>query len=330
MTGRAEGWIRRTTTGCVALLALIAGTVSYIHMHTLVALHGQPGWVASLTPLSVDGMIVAASTTLLAESRAGRRGGALPWALLVAGSIASLAANVAVAESALTGRIIAAWPSFALTASYELLTRQVRRSAPASDGQAPREAGDGHSPAPGWPCTAQRPGRDPAMALPRSANFSVRHGGGAGRPGRSGRASRRQRDRAPAWPVRTLGQACQERRTGRRVRGHQSKRSGRRRAGTATCCIARARSSRAMVTSLSCLRAGEGRVPRLLPVTHCEHAPSPIWGSDADSRTSGQIADSARVESPVLDHATSPGVPLRGRSGRFLEAGTRSWHARCR
>jgi hypothetical protein len=28
---------------------------------------GQPGWVASLTPLSVDGMIVAASTTLLAE-----------------------------------------------------------------------------------------------------------------------------------------------------------------------------------------------------------------------------------------------------------------------
>jgi len=160
VTGRAEGWIRRTTTGCVALLALIAGTVSYLHMHTLVALHGQPGWVASLTPLSVDGMIVAASTTLLAESRAGRRGGALPWALLVAGSIASLAANVAVAEPALTGRIIAAWPSFALTASYELLTRQVHRSAPASDGQAPREAGDGHSPAPGLAVhrTAPRPG----------------------------------------------------------------------------------------------------------------------------------------------------------------------------
>jgi Protein of unknown function (DUF2637) len=57
----------------LALLALIADTVSYLHMHRLVALHGQPGWVAALTPLSVDGMIVAASTTLLAESRAGRR-----------------------------------------------------------------------------------------------------------------------------------------------------------------------------------------------------------------------------------------------------------------
>ena len=134
MTGRADIWITRTTTGCVAL---IAGTVSYLHMHLLVAVHGQPGWVAVLTPLSVDGMIVAASTTLLAESRAGRRGGALPWALLVAGSIASLAANVAVAEPSLIGRIIAAWPSFALTASYELLTREVRRSAPAGGSKAP-------------------------------------------------------------------------------------------------------------------------------------------------------------------------------------------------
>jgi hypothetical protein len=94
----------------VALLALIAGTVSYLHMHRLVALHGQPGWVTSLTPLSVDGMIVAASTTLFAESRAGRRGAALPWALLAAGSIASLAANVAVAEPTMIGRIIAACP----------------------------------------------------------------------------------------------------------------------------------------------------------------------------------------------------------------------------
>jgi Protein of unknown function (DUF2637) len=113
----------------VAPLALIAGIVSYLHMHTLVALHGQPGWVAALTPLSVDGMIVAASTTLLADSRSGRRGGVLPWALLVAGSVASLAANVAVAEPTAIGRVIAAWPSFALTASYELLTHQVRGSA---------------------------------------------------------------------------------------------------------------------------------------------------------------------------------------------------------
>ncbi len=86
MTGRADRWIRRTTIGCVGLLALIAGTVSYLHMHLLVELHGQPGWVAALTPLSVEGIIAAASTTLLADSRAGGRGGFLPWVLLVVGS----------------------------------------------------------------------------------------------------------------------------------------------------------------------------------------------------------------------------------------------------
>jgi Protein of unknown function (DUF2637) len=127
--GRADRWIRRTTIGCVGLLALIAGTVSYLHMHLLVELHGQPCWVAALTPLSVDGMIVAASTTLLADSRGGGRGGFMPWALLVAGSAASLAVNVAVADPAMTGRVIAAWPSLSLIAAYELLMRQVRRAA---------------------------------------------------------------------------------------------------------------------------------------------------------------------------------------------------------
>jgi hypothetical protein len=119
----------------VAPLAVIAGTVSYLHMHQLVAGHGQPGWVAALTPLSVDGMIVAASTALLADSRPGGRGGLLPWVLLVTGSVASLAANVAVAEPTATGRVIAAWPSFALIGAYELLMRQVRRSADSIPGK---------------------------------------------------------------------------------------------------------------------------------------------------------------------------------------------------
>jgi hypothetical protein len=77
--------------------------------------------------------IADASTTLLADSRSGGRGGFLPWALLVVGSMASLAANVAVAESTATGWVIAAWPSFALIAAYEMLMRQVRRNAASGD-----------------------------------------------------------------------------------------------------------------------------------------------------------------------------------------------------
>jgi hypothetical protein len=74
-------------------------------------------------------MIVASSMTLLADSRLGHAGGLFPWLLLAAGSAASLAANVAVAEATVYGRVIAAWPSFALIGAYELLMRQIRNSA---------------------------------------------------------------------------------------------------------------------------------------------------------------------------------------------------------
>lgn len=68
--------------------------------------------MAALTPFLVDGMIVAASTMLLADSRSGSHGGILPWGLLVVGAWRALAANVAVAELSVTGRVIAAWPSY--------------------------------------------------------------------------------------------------------------------------------------------------------------------------------------------------------------------------
>ena len=186
----ADRWIRWTTTGCVALLALIAGTVSYLHMHTPVALHGQPGWVAALTPLSVDGMIVAASTTLLADSRAGERGGKLPWALLVAGSAASLAANVAVAQPTAAGRVIAAWPSFALIGAYELLMRQVRRTAAGRGKPQPRK--------PGLQVSQLRAGDTVPRRLP--AHHGEPGGSGEGLAGRGGAGKELQRQ-AGHWAL---------------------------------------------------------------------------------------------------------------------------------
>jgi len=48
---------------------------------------------------------------LPADSPTGLGRGFLPRALLVAGSVASLAANAAVAEPTPIGRLIAAWPA---------------------------------------------------------------------------------------------------------------------------------------------------------------------------------------------------------------------------
>lgn len=91
--------IRCTTTISVIVLAAIAAIVSYKHMYQLVLRYGETSWTAALLPISVDGMIVASSMSLLLDSRHGRRSGPLPWSLLILGSTASLAANIAAAIS---------------------------------------------------------------------------------------------------------------------------------------------------------------------------------------------------------------------------------------
>lgn len=125
----SERAIRWTTTLSVIVLASIAAVVSYKHMYELVLRYGETSWTAALLPVSVDGMIVASSMSLLLDSRCGRRSGLLPWTLLVIGSAASLAANVAVAEPSAVGRLIAGWPSCALIGAYELLMGQIRHTA---------------------------------------------------------------------------------------------------------------------------------------------------------------------------------------------------------
>jgi hypothetical protein len=118
--------IRLATVVSVVLLAVIAAVVSFGHMRELALRHGEARWSATLIPLSVDGMVVAASMSVLLASETGRRGEWLPWTLLIVGSLASLSANVAVADPTAISRLIAAWPSFAVVGAYHLLQGQLR------------------------------------------------------------------------------------------------------------------------------------------------------------------------------------------------------------
>src|SRR5216110_476067 len=83
----------------VVVLAGVAGALSYSHMAELARIHGEVGWRSHAFPVSVDGIEVVASLVLLAHRRAGTRAGWLPWTALVAGTAASVAANVAVGAS---------------------------------------------------------------------------------------------------------------------------------------------------------------------------------------------------------------------------------------
>ena len=116
-------WVRRTTTVAVVLVALVAAVASYEHMRALAVLAGED-WRSWLLPISVDGLAVAASMTMLVSRRSGIPAGALPWVALLLGLGASLAANVAAADPTVVGRLVAAWPPVGLLLSYELLLQQ--------------------------------------------------------------------------------------------------------------------------------------------------------------------------------------------------------------
>lgn len=123
-------WVRRTTMAAVVAVAAVAAIVSYEHMRALADRSGE-GWRAFLLPISVDGLTVAASMTMLVRRQAGQDPDRLARFSLALGLGASLAANVVAADPTLVDPevvhwVVAAWPPVALGLGYELLMKQMR------------------------------------------------------------------------------------------------------------------------------------------------------------------------------------------------------------
>jgi Protein of unknown function (DUF2637) len=132
--------IRWSTIAAVSLVALVAAFVSYRHALQVVRLHGESGPLALAYPLTIDGLIYAASMVLLDAARRRARAHWLAYAALGLGIAATLAANVAAGVAYGTaGAIVAAWPAPALVISYELLMIVIRSSVavPAPDPDVP-------------------------------------------------------------------------------------------------------------------------------------------------------------------------------------------------
>jgi hypothetical protein len=127
MTG--DKWIRRLTAAVVLAVAGFAAVVSYSHIYDLGREHGQAGTAARLLPLSVDGLILAASLVLLHEARNGRSAPALARWMLGLGVSATVAANVAYGlRFGPLGAVISAWPAVAFIGSAEMAIGMVRKS----------------------------------------------------------------------------------------------------------------------------------------------------------------------------------------------------------
>ena len=121
--------IRFATAAVVCAVAVFAAVISYSHIYGLGRAHGQDGTAARLLPLSVDGLILAASLVLLHEARNGRDAPRLARLMLWLGIGATIGANIAYgAGYGLLGALISAWPAVAFVGSVEIAMQQVRRA----------------------------------------------------------------------------------------------------------------------------------------------------------------------------------------------------------
>ncbi|MEU1512975.1 DUF2637 domain-containing protein [Streptomyces sp. NPDC005811] len=103
----------------VIVQAVIAGALSFSHLHDLAEAAGQGGWKAWAYPVSVDLLLVAAWRRMREQQRAGRPAGSSRLWFLVA-LAASLGANIATAGlldldhvPAWLRVVVAGWPAVA-------------------------------------------------------------------------------------------------------------------------------------------------------------------------------------------------------------------------
>ncbi|MFJ9018620.1 DUF2637 domain-containing protein [Streptomyces sp. NPDC102259] len=122
----------------VLIQAVIAGALSFAHLHDLAAAAGQDGWKAWAYPVSVDLLLVAAWRRLRSEGPS-----RLAWCWFLIALVASLGANVATAgfldladPPALLCLGIAGWPALAFLGGT-LLAHSADHGTPTPSAPAP-------------------------------------------------------------------------------------------------------------------------------------------------------------------------------------------------
>ncbi|MFC4501279.1 MULTISPECIES: DUF2637 domain-containing protein [Streptomyces] len=151
----------------VIVQAVIAGALSFAHLHDIAEAAGQGGWKAWAYPVSVDLLLVAAWRRMRAQQRAGQpAGGARLWFLVALA--ASLGANVATAGlldldhvPASLRVVVAGWPAVAFFGGT-LLAHGPHTSETSSTSVAP----DPDAERPSVPPVVDEPRRDALPASP--------------------------------------------------------------------------------------------------------------------------------------------------------------------
>jgi hypothetical protein len=166
MKTRTDKLLLIATALFVGGLAIVAGAISFAHMRELATHHDQLAWKAYAFPISVDGLEVA-SLYLVAQRRAGRATGWIPWVALIVGTLASLAANVAVGGADPIGKALAGWPAVSMLVSVKLLFSMIDHTK-IDQRTTVRDDQRTSSTVPDVPGTVQRTGRDEPQPSPQN------------------------------------------------------------------------------------------------------------------------------------------------------------------
>jgi hypothetical protein len=124
--------IRRFSTLALLVVWWIAAAASFTHIRDLAAAHQQDGWVAWAIAISLELVVAMAALEILRDSRVGHRSIA-PWLVLLTGAGLVLATNLASAEPAPWGWVLAGWPAVASMAATKLFVRRLRHAAEDDD-----------------------------------------------------------------------------------------------------------------------------------------------------------------------------------------------------
>ncbi|MFF1394691.1 DUF2637 domain-containing protein [Streptomyces sp. NPDC058287] len=158
----------------VLVQAVIAGALSFAHLHDLAAAAGQDGWKAWAYPVSVDLLLVAAWRRLRVDRRS-----RLAWCWFAVALFASLGANVATAGLLDVGhppawlRIgVAGWPAIAFlggTLLAHTTTPTPSAPVPSAPTATPEPEPEIQEPTPSIPEAVEPPALEEAPALPAAA-----------------------------------------------------------------------------------------------------------------------------------------------------------------
>ncbi|EHN71729.1 hypothetical protein SMCF_8914 [Streptomyces coelicoflavus ZG0656] len=164
--------VRSIRIDAVLIQAVIAGALSFAHLHDLAEAAGQTGWKAWAYPISVDLLLVAVWRRLRTERSK------LAWLWFLVALVASLGANIATAGlldldhvPAWLRILVAGWPALAFLGGT-LLAHTPTDPAPAPE-PAPRpvpvvDRPAAPEPAPEPVPAPELPTAEPAPALPQA------------------------------------------------------------------------------------------------------------------------------------------------------------------